>query len=102
MIRRRMTPWQWARFACGVWLQGEDTAIGPVEWAVCGTDEHPPDGLTWRIGLDCGWKEDTTALVAHALDEDGVAWLAAPGSWCRRRSGVWRSENQRFWRFWRV
>jgi phage terminase large subunit-like protein len=35
------TPWQWARFACGVWLQGEDTAIGPVEWAGCGTDEIP-------------------------------------------------------------
>ena len=73
-----MTPWQWARFACGVWLQGEDTAVGPVEWSQCGTDEHPPDGLTWRIGLDCGWKEDTTALVAHALDDDGVAWLSAP------------------------
>ena len=73
-----MTPWQWARFACGVWLQGEDTAVGPVEWSQCGSDEHPPDGLTWRIGLDCGWKEDTTALVAHALDDDGVAWLSAP------------------------
>ena len=73
-----MTPWQWARFACGVWLQGEDTAVGPVEWSQCGTDEHPPDGLTWRIGLDCGWKEDTTALVAHALDDDGVAWLSCP------------------------
>jgi phage terminase large subunit-like protein len=37
------TPWQWARFACGVWLQGEDTAIGPLEWAACGSDEEPPD-----------------------------------------------------------
>jgi hypothetical protein len=32
------------RFACGVWLQGEDTAIGPVEWAACATDDSPPDG----------------------------------------------------------
>jgi phage terminase large subunit-like protein len=69
------TPWQWARFACGVWLQGEDTAIGPVEWAACGTDAQPPEDLTWRVGLDVGWKEDTTALVAHALDDDGVAWI---------------------------
>ncbi len=79
-LRRRRedpstTPWQWARFACGVWLQGEDTAIGPVEWAGCGTDEPYPDGLTWRVGLDVGWKEDTTAVVAHALGEDGVAWI---------------------------
>jgi phage terminase large subunit-like protein len=72
------TPWQWARFACGVWLQGEDTAIGPVEWAACGTDDPPPDGLTWRLGLDVGWKEDTTAVVPHALADDGVVWLGAP------------------------
>lgn len=71
------TPWQWARFACGVWLQGEDTAIGPVEWAECGSDEHPPIGLVWRLGLDVGWKEDTTAIVPHALD-DGTVWLGAP------------------------
>jgi phage terminase large subunit-like protein len=72
------TPWQWARFACGVWLQGEDTAIGPVEWAACGTDDSPPDGLDWRLGLDVGWKEDTTAIVPHALDADGSVWLGAP------------------------
>ena len=46
------TPWQWARFACGVWLQGENTAIGPVEWAACGSDAEPPAGLVWRVGLD--------------------------------------------------
>jgi phage terminase large subunit-like protein len=82
-LRRRRedpstTPWQWARFACGVWLQGEDTAIGPVEWAACGTDDSPPDGLDWRLGLDVGWKEDTTAVVPHALDADGFVWLGAP------------------------
>ena len=70
-----MTPWQWARFACGVWLQGEDTAIGPVEWSECGTDEAPP-ALSWRIGLDLGWKEDTTGIVVHGLGDDGVAWIA--------------------------
>jgi phage terminase large subunit-like protein len=72
------TPWQWARFACGVWLQGEDTAIGPLEWAACGSDEEPPTGLVWRLGVDLAAKEDTTAIVPHALDEDGVAWLGAP------------------------
>jgi phage terminase large subunit-like protein len=72
------TPWQWARFACGVWLQGEDTAIGPMEWAACGTDAARPDGLRWRLGLDCGWKEDTTAVVPHALGDDGVVWLGVP------------------------
>ena len=73
------TPWQWARFACGVWLQGEDTAIGPVEWAACGADEAEfpvPSGVV-RIGADIGTKEDTTGLVVHWLDGDGVAWLGA-------------------------
>jgi phage terminase large subunit-like protein len=73
-----MTSWQWARFACGVWLQGEDTAIGPVEWAACATDDSPPDGLTWRLGLDVGWKEDTTAIVPLALADDGAVWIADP------------------------
>ena len=36
-------------------------------------------GLTWRLGLDLGWTEDTTAIVAHAIDPDtGVAWLTHP------------------------
>jgi phage terminase large subunit-like protein len=73
-----MTEWQWARFACGVWLQGEDTAIGPVEWATCGIDDDSPAGLTWRLGLDVGWKEDTTAIVGHAFDDDGNVWLTCP------------------------
>jgi phage terminase large subunit-like protein len=72
------TPWQWARFACGVWLQGEDTAIGPVEWAACGSDEPSPGDLLWRLGLDVGWKEDTTAVVPLALADDGAVWIADP------------------------
>jgi phage terminase large subunit-like protein len=69
------TPWQFARFACGVWLQGEDTAIGPVEWAACGTDEFPEPEGTVRIGIDLGTKEDTTGIVVHYVDEDRVAWI---------------------------
>jgi phage terminase large subunit-like protein len=72
-----MTPWGWARFACGVWLQGEDTAIGPLEWSACGTDAIPdPADATVRIGLDLGFKEDTTGIVVHWLDGEGVAWIA--------------------------
>lgn len=72
-----MKPWQWARFACGVWLQGESRAVGPVEWGACaGAMEHPPEGAVVRLGLDVGWKIDTTALVAHWFDGDGVAHLS--------------------------
>lgn len=70
-----MKPWQWARFACGVWLQGENRAIGPVEWGACAAEPVEPTGMV-RLGLDIGWKIDTTAVVAHWIDDDGVAHLS--------------------------
>jgi phage terminase large subunit-like protein len=82
------TPWQWARFACGVWMQGEDTAIDPLEWAECATDLEPPAGLEWRLGMDVAFVWDTTAIAPHALDEDGVAWLAAPKVLKAERKGA--------------
>ena len=57
------TPWQWARFACGVWLRGEDAAIQPHDWDRLATDDRIPAGADVLVGLDLGWKEDTTALV---------------------------------------
>jgi phage terminase large subunit-like protein len=84
-LRRRhespsMTPWQWARFACGVWLQGENTAIDPLEWAACAVEarEMPSNGEIVRLGVDVGWKIDCTAVVPHWLDDDGTAHLGEP------------------------
>lgn len=42
-LRRRydspaMTPGRWARFACGVWTEGEDSWIEPKEWDVLTVD----------------------------------------------------------------
>jgi len=82
-LRRRqqspsMTAWQWARFGCGVWLQGEDRAIGPVEWAECGADPvSPAEGTLVRLGIDLGWKDDTTAIVPHWMEDD-IAYLGKP------------------------
>lgn len=58
-----MTPWQWARFACGVWLRGEGAAITPGEWDELRESTRIPDGSPVYIGVDLGWKIDTTALV---------------------------------------
>lgn len=58
------TPWQWARFACGVWMFGEDSAISPTDWANCADSELViPDHADVRLGIDLGWKWDTTAIV---------------------------------------
>ncbi len=59
-----MTSWGWARFRCGVWERGEDSAIRPAEWdALAVPGLTIPDGAEVYIGLDLGWKLDTTAIV---------------------------------------
>lgn len=58
-------PWQWARFACGVWMAGEDSAISDKEWRACAREGlRIPDGVTGvYVGVDLGWKWDSTAIV---------------------------------------
>jgi phage terminase large subunit-like protein len=67
-----MKPWQWARFACGVWLFGEFGAFSAEEWRQCeDLAARIPDGATGvYIGVDLGWRWDTTAFVPIWKDED--------------------------------
>jgi hypothetical protein len=59
-----MTPAQWARFACGVWLRGDDSAINAQDWARALTDDRPQPGEPiFGVGIDLGWTWDTTAIV---------------------------------------
>jgi phage terminase large subunit-like protein len=59
------TSWQWRRFACGMWVSGEGSAISSVEWSACADpDCEIPDGASdVYVGVDLGWKHDRTALV---------------------------------------
>lgn len=76
-----MTPTRWARYACGVWVRGEDAAISPLDWGRCADPQLDlPDGTPVWIGLDLGWKWDTTAIVplhaapaSAALTRDGTS-----------------------------
>ncbi|MDQ3647478.1 MAG: terminase large subunit [Actinomycetota bacterium] len=61
-----MTPWRWGRFACGVWMYGEHSAISDREWAGCAEPglEIPPGARGVIVGLDLAWRgPDTTALT---------------------------------------
>jgi phage terminase large subunit-like protein len=60
-----MRSWEWARFACGVWVFGEDTAIDDAEWSRCANkDVRIPKGSEGVfVGIDVGLKRDTTAIV---------------------------------------
>jgi phage terminase large subunit-like protein len=84
-LRRRrespsMKPWQWARFACGVWMFGEQGAFSADEWKACedAKAEIPDgsDGVT--IGVDLGWRWDTTGVVAVRLE--GESFVVGPVS----------------------
>jgi phage terminase large subunit-like protein len=93
-----MTPWQWARFACGVWMFGEQGAFSEKEWRACeDRDVVIPEGASdVFIGVDLGWKWDTTAIVPVWKRDDGrlvvgdVSIIVPPGDGSRTRySEVW-------------
>jgi phage terminase large subunit-like protein len=76
-LRRRkdspsMTRSRWARFACGVWAQDDDAAVSALDWAPCAEDYRPlaPGTADVVIGVDLGWKRDTTALVPVGILDD--------------------------------
>jgi phage terminase large subunit-like protein len=58
----------WARFSCGVPKRGEQSAVGPEEWGALPRTEIPEGEPVW-VGLDLGWKWDTTAIVPLWLPE---------------------------------
>lgn len=85
-LRRRfdspsMTSWAWGRFACGLWIAGEDAAISAKEWGICARPGlEIPEGVEGVvIGIDLGWRWDTTALVPiHRPDPDGPIQVRPP------------------------
>lgn len=59
-----MTHAHWSRFTCNVATSVEESAIPPIDWAACAEDDvEIPPGCEVLLGLDLGWKWDTTALV---------------------------------------
>lgn len=63
--RTTMTWWEWARFACGLWVAGEHAAISPLDWAACNYDDVEFDNGTREfLAADLAWVGDTTAITA--------------------------------------
>lgn len=60
-----MTSWQWRRFACGMWVRGEHSAIDPADWdALTRPGVAIPPGSPVYLGWDQAWRgPDTTAVV---------------------------------------
>jgi phage terminase large subunit-like protein len=58
----------WSRFVCGIATRGGETAIAPEEWGALPRTEIPR-GEPIAVGLDLGWKWDTTAIVPFWMPE---------------------------------
>ena len=59
-----MLSWQWARFACGLWVSSEAWWIAGEDWNAVETDERIDEGDTITIGFDGSRTGDSTALIA--------------------------------------
>ena len=80
-----MTDWAWRRFACGIWAMGEHGAVQPHEWHALATVplDVPEPAQGPYIGVDLGWKWDTTAIVP--------VWIQG-GGWVDGRPVTGRNE----------
>lgn len=58
-----MTEPHWRRFVCNLPTRSEWAAISEQEWFDQQTGERIPAGQSVWVGLDLGWKFDTTAIV---------------------------------------
>jgi phage terminase large subunit-like protein len=80
-LRRRhdspsMTPWQWRRFGCGIWTEGEEPWIDPGMWdRLRGDVVIGPDDPVW-VGVDVGVRHDSSAVVTVAGTDGEVACKA--------------------------
>lgn len=66
-----MVPWQWARFACNVWTQGEEAWLPIGVWDSFEREGKIPDGAPVWLGIDLGLKHDSAAIVAVTEMGDG-------------------------------
>ncbi len=75
-----MQPWQWQRFTCGMWVAGEHSAISGKDWIACADPGSgiPADAEGVWIGIDLGWRHDTTAIVPVWRDPEGPIRVHTP------------------------
>lgn len=89
------TPSGWARYACNVWTQDDDSAISALDWAPLARPGLTiPDGEAVWVGVDLGWKWDTTAIVPVQMLEKGHARIGRPVILTPPRDGTMLPERK--------
>lgn len=62
-------PWQWLRFACGIWVSSNSWWIAPSEWEAATREEVLEPGDRIALGFDGARFHDATVLVACRLSD---------------------------------
>jgi phage terminase large subunit-like protein len=70
--------WQWARFACGLWVSAQSWWLDPEQWAAAITEDRLQPGDRIAIGFDGARVGDATGLVGCRVS-DGL--LEPLGAW---------------------
>lgn len=63
-----MTPWRWARFACGLWGIGSEPAFDAELWAQLEQEASIEPGRMVVLGFDGARRRDATVLVATDIE----------------------------------
>jgi phage terminase large subunit-like protein len=71
-------PWQWARFACGLWVSAQAWWLDPDQWREAAVDDELAYGDRITLGFDGARTGDATGLVACRIS-DGL--LQPLGAW---------------------
>lgn len=73
-----MTDAHWSRFTCNLPTRSVQSAITEAEWDEARVDDEIPIGERIDVGLDLGWKKDTTAFVPLWMPRWDYRLLGAP------------------------
>ncbi|HET6638597.1 MAG TPA: terminase large subunit [Gemmatimonadota bacterium] len=65
-----MTPQHWSRFVCNLATRTDAAAIQEREWFGATDEDGVPDGAAVSLGIDFGWKWDTTSIVPLWWESD--------------------------------
>jgi hypothetical protein len=73
-----MTAEHWSRFVCNLPTRGGHSAISESDWFDAEVSDEIPAGEPIWVGLDVGWKWDTTAIVPLWIRDNEFRLLGPP------------------------
>lgn len=82
-----MTLAHWRRFVCNLPTRDLSSAITEAEWDAARSDEEIPEGEPIWVGIDLGWKWDTTAIIPFWARDERFRLLGRPRIFTPPRDG---------------